>query len=52
MNESARWLTARFFNTITNGKNTMLAYGPNVSVTGPLGNHRVSARVAAEPECD
>ena len=38
------------FNTITNGKNTMMAYGPNVIVAGSLGDHLLSARAAAQPE--
>ena len=40
------------FNTITHGKNTMMAYGPNVTVDRSLGDHRVSPRVATEPERD
>ena len=38
------------FNTITNGKNTMMAYGPNVTVTRSLGDHCLSARVATQPK--
>ena len=36
------------FNTVTHGKNLMGAYGPMVPVRGPLGHHRLSARVAIE----
>ena len=38
------------FNTITHGKNTMLAYGPNVTVTRSLGDHRLFARAATQPK--
>ena len=36
------------FNTITNGKNTMMAYGPNRHCTRSLGDYRVSARITAQ----
>ncbi len=37
------------FNTITHGKNTMMAYGPRVTVHGSLGDHLLPARPATEP---
>ena len=40
------------FNTITNGKNTMMAYGPNVAVADRWAIICLSARVATQPKRD
>ena len=39
------------FNTITNGKNTMMPYGGNVPVSGPVGDYCLRACLATQPEC-
>ena len=38
------------FNTITNGKNTMMAYGPNIIVPDRWAIIAVPARVTAQPK--
>ena len=40
------------FNTITNGKNTMMAYGPNIDGRRSLGDYCLLARAAAQPKRD